>query len=951
MRRVWTVAGLCLLMSGAAAWAAVHPNHKTVRPKTSAHHRRRHAHHRHVVKRKAHHSTSHTTAKPPITTVAAGDPVLFGNQAIESGHDYNDSGFAQAFPFANSTAGTTGSISVYVDSYNRATKIYAGLYTDNNGHPGSLIVSGSLQSPKSGAWNNVLVPSVAVSPGRTYWVAVLGTGGTLLFRDRTNGPCVTEVSSQSGLSSLSATWKTGQQWTAYCPISAYVNGYLMTTTTTTTTPTTTTTTTTTTPATTTTTTSTTTPTTTTTTTMAPPSNTALPAISGTATQGQTLSVSNGTWSGSPTGYSYQWKDCDSLGANCTNVSGATSGSYTLASGDVGHTMLAVVTATNAGGTTPSTSSATAVVVPVPPTAVFSSSPNPVTGQVVHFDASGSTCSATPCTYTWADVPPTGGTWPLGSGQTLDFTFQDVGTKYVTLTVTDAWNQSAKVEHDVAVAAAPPAPPAPPANTALPTISGTSTQGQTLSVSNGTWSGSPTSYNYQWKACDSSGNNCTNISGASGSSYLLAAGDVGHTVRAAVTVTNASGSASATSAQSAAIQSAPTGGGATVVGAAAEPNVSCTSTISAGASVQSALAAASPGQVVCLNAGTWAKQTIAGLTPASPGVTLAAKPGAAVTMAGLTTNGTVNNLTVEGIKFTAGLLVLASGNNITVQYNTFENFADYAVEGCPACTVSSNDLSNFKVLYNQIDHTAYCLRAAANSMSNWTFSHNVCGPGIGYGGNSDDHYTQTECMNGLTMDNNAFLGPFDSSGLNNGVHNNVTHACGSNLEFNNNVVWHADSRAQTLLWGDDGTVNTARANNNLFVEDPNCGALCPTVSLWAENAYGASNETYSNNTIVANTGGSSGGIWTRSGISNMVSQNNIAVGNTGGDGDFSFSSCATCTGNVANDGSGNVNWSPGWQSTSWTPNNGSPWNPPPSTYYKPVVSGGVSASGYQGTIGP
>lgn len=56
-------------------------------------------------------------------------------------------------------------------------------------------------------------------------------------------------------------------------------------------------------------------------------------INGTTTQGQTLSTSNGTRSGSPTGYSYQWKDCDSSGNNCINISGATSRSYTLASGD------------------------------------------------------------------------------------------------------------------------------------------------------------------------------------------------------------------------------------------------------------------------------------------------------------------------------------------------------------------------------------------------------------------------------------------------------------------------------------------------------------------------------------------------------------------------------------------------------------------------------------------
>ena len=56
-----------------------------------------------------------------------------------------------------------------------------------------------------------------------------------------------------------------------------------------------------------------------------------------------------------------WQDCDSSGNNCTNISGATSSSYTLASGDVGHTIRAVVTATNTGGSGPATSAQTAVI--------------------------------------------------------------------------------------------------------------------------------------------------------------------------------------------------------------------------------------------------------------------------------------------------------------------------------------------------------------------------------------------------------------------------------------------------------------------------------------------------------------------------------------------------------------------------------------------------------------
>ena len=92
----------------------------------------------------------------------------------------------------------------------------------------------------------------------------------------------------------------------------------------------------------------------------------------------------------------------------------------------------------------------------------------------------------------------------------------------------------------------------PASTALPIISGTTTQGQTLSSSNGSWSNSPTSYTRQWRRCDSSGASCADISGASSSSYTLASADVNSTIRVVVTATNANGSASATSGQTAAV---------------------------------------------------------------------------------------------------------------------------------------------------------------------------------------------------------------------------------------------------------------------------------------------------------------------------------------------------------------------------------------------------------------
>jgi len=106
---------------------------------------------------------------------------------------------------------------------------------------------------------------------------------------------------------------------------------------------------------------------------------------------------------------------------------------------------------------------------------------------------------------------------------------------------------------VAPISPPPAPASTaPANTAVPTISGSATQGSSLSASTGTWTNSPTSYGYEWQRCNAGGGACQNVTGATTSTYLLGSADVGSTLRVVVTAGNASGSDSATSAATRAI---------------------------------------------------------------------------------------------------------------------------------------------------------------------------------------------------------------------------------------------------------------------------------------------------------------------------------------------------------------------------------------------------------------
>jgi len=98
--------------------------------------------------------------------------------------------------------------------------------------------------------------------------------------------------------------------------------------------------------------------------------------------------------------------------------------------------------------------------------------------------------------------------------------------------------------------------AAPSNTSLPSISGSARDGSLLRASHGSWTGSPTSYAYQWLRCDDQAGNCASIAGATSGQYTVATADVGHRLKVQVTATNASGSGVAVSRPTGIVQ--PTG---------------------------------------------------------------------------------------------------------------------------------------------------------------------------------------------------------------------------------------------------------------------------------------------------------------------------------------------------------------------------------------------------------
>jgi len=170
---------------------------------------------------------------------------------------------------------------------------------------------------------------------------------------------------------------------------------------------------------------------------AAPVNSVAPVVSGTPYVGQTLSVTNGTWTGNPTPtYTYVWK------RNGTPIALATASTYLLVTADLGATITCTVTATNTEGAASATSNS------------------------------------------------------------------------------------------------PPAIIAVPVNTVAPVASGTATVGQTLSVTNGTWTGGGSiAYTYVWER------NGSPIALATASTYLLDVADLGATITATVTATNAAGASS------------------------------------------------------------------------------------------------------------------------------------------------------------------------------------------------------------------------------------------------------------------------------------------------------------------------------------------------------------------------------------------------------------------------
>jgi len=232
--------------------------------------------------------------------------------------------------------------------------------------------------------------------------------------------------------------------------------------------------------------------------------------------GDTVWASEGLWDPTPDSISYQWL------RNGVPISGATSENYIATASDNGKSLSLRVTGHRVGYNDATVESATTVVAP----GQFFDRPVPTISGSTYL---GATLTAN--TGAWTPTPTSyayqwyrsGAAISGATAKTYKITASDASKKMsVKVTASRSGFVSvAKTSGSVTLVKFFTKYP-------TPTISGTVKVGYTVSVSNGTWSPTPTSYSYQWYR------DGVAISGATKSTYAVSTSDAGKKLTVKVT---------------------------------------------------------------------------------------------------------------------------------------------------------------------------------------------------------------------------------------------------------------------------------------------------------------------------------------------------------------------------------------------------------------------------------
>jgi hypothetical protein len=292
-------------------------------------------------------------------------------------------------------------------------------------------------------------------------------------------------------------------------------------------------------------------------------STVQPAAAGAVKLGQTVQVDSGAWSRTPASLGYTWLRCNQNGRICASIAGATAAAYTVTADDVGHALVALVTASFSNSKVTALSSAATAAAPPPATTTTTTSSTGGPSNTAPPSVTGSAAQG-------AQLVATPGTWSGGGGQ-INYAYQwyrcdatgahcssihgataathklvaaDV-THTLGLTVT-ATQGTGKTSAYASLVGPIAAPGALLVSTVQPTITGTATSGKTLTVSAGTWTAPPASTTFAWERCNANGRICVPVAGATSASFTVTADDRGHQVLAVVTASSGSNSAPALS---------------------------------------------------------------------------------------------------------------------------------------------------------------------------------------------------------------------------------------------------------------------------------------------------------------------------------------------------------------------------------------------------------------------
>jgi prepilin-type N-terminal cleavage/methylation domain-containing protein len=287
----------------------------------------------------------------------------------------------------------------------------------------------------------------------------------------------------------------------------------------------------------------------------PPSNSVLPTVPANPQDGQLVTASKGTWSGtSPLAYSYQWQVSPDGVNGWSSIAGATASSYRVPYGTYTGDYLRIrVIASNVAGPVTSYSTPSSAVAAAPPsnTAAPSLSGTAQDGQTL--STTNGSWIGTPTisySYQWQRAAISSGPWSIIGGATsASYTVQPTDiNQYLRAQVTGS-NGAGAVSAPTTASAKVTSIPV--ANTVQPSFTGTPQDGQTLAGNKGTWTGSPTiAYSYQWQRSANGTSGWSNIGGATAINYTLTSSDYNNYVRLQVTGDNTYTNATALSAASA-----------------------------------------------------------------------------------------------------------------------------------------------------------------------------------------------------------------------------------------------------------------------------------------------------------------------------------------------------------------------------------------------------------------